>query len=142
MTASPDAPHRQRRFASFTITGKSLDPEEVSASLRLSPSRAFKEGDRKGTGGDRWGHGLWSISTEGVVEAADLEAHIAWLLHQLEPARSELPGVLAEGAVKGRIFCFFETEKMNDGAEFSAALINRVAALDLPIALDIYNSSL
>jgi hypothetical protein len=142
VTASPDAPHHQRRFASFTITGKSLDPEEVSAALSLSPYRAFKAGDKKGTGDDRWSHGLWSISTEGVVEADDLEAHIAWLLHQLEPEKSELVNVLTEERVKARILCFFEMEKMNDGVEFSAALINRLAALDLPVALDIYNSSL
>ena len=99
-------------------------------------------GDRKGMSEAKWGHGYWGISTEGIVEADNLEEHIAWLLDQVEPIGVELAKVLSEEGVKARIFCFFETEKMNDGIEFSTRIIKRLSSLDLPIAIDIYNSSL
>jgi hypothetical protein len=53
-----------------------------------------------------------------------------------------LAAVLAEEGVEARIFCYFETERMNDGVDFSASLIKRLGALDLALAVDIYNSKL
>jgi hypothetical protein len=142
VTASPGKPKHQSRFVSFTIIGEKLDPEKISAALKLAPSRAFRAGEKKGTGDDEWDHGLWSVSTESVIEAEDLAEHIAWLLDRLEPSATELGEVLSGDDIRARIFCFFETERLNDGIKLSAGIIKRLAALDLRVDIDIYNSSL
>jgi hypothetical protein len=51
-------------------------------------------------------------------------------------------GVSALRGWLNRIFCFFGTDRMNDGVELSTGLIGRLAALELPVAIDIYNSNL
>lgn len=131
-----------RRHASFSVLGSTLDPEQITAALSLTPDTAFKAGDLRGKTANKWQHGFWSISTESEVQSQKLEEHIAWLLDKLEPVSRQLADIRDSSEIHARVFCFWETDRMNDGIELSPDLMGRLARLNLQVGIDIYNSEL
>ncbi len=131
-----------RRHASLTIMSDDLDPIAVTHALGITPFHAFKAGDKRGKKGYIWRYGLWSISTEGEVDSEELEQHIGALLNKVEPVKLQLATITSNPSVKARVFCFFGTDRMNDGIELSPQLMSRLGALNLQLGIDIYNSRL
>lgn len=137
----PDS-EMNRRYASFTMLGATLDPEQITPALGLTPDRASKAGDLRGKTTSTWQHGFWSISTENEVQSQNLEEHIARLLDKLEPVSRQLAAIRESSEIHARVFCFWETNRMNDGIELSPDLMGRLARLNLQVGIDIYNSEL
>ena len=129
-----------RTWATLRIAEPDVDPKEITAFLGVTPSNSFSGGQRRGNSQVLHKHGQWSITSENVVTSDNLEAHIAWVLDQVEPASSRLRELLTRPRVKADIFCFWESPFMNSGITLSASLMARAAALGLTVGIDIYSA--
>jgi hypothetical protein len=136
----PENTNANRTFATLRIWSKKLEPDKVTQALHLTPSKAFKRGDRR-TEAKEWPHGYWEITSENQIISTDLALHIEWLLDQLEPVRPQLAAIMAEESVKADIFCFWESRTGHGGPSFSPQLLGRIAALGLELGIDIYFAS-
>jgi len=134
----PESPHASCTWATFRISRKRLDPEEITQLLKLAPSRSFKAGDQRGTTSLRWSHGYWGISSEGSIHSTDLEVHLEWLISQLLPVRNKLNEVRASVDTVAYISCYWESATGNGGPRFSSKIMGQLAMLDLELRLDIY----
>lgn len=128
-----------RTWATLRIWAKSLDPDTVTLHLGISPSEAWKAGDRFGKDGrNTRKHGRWALTSQEQIVSTDLVAHIEWILEQVEPMHDQLRELMQQPGMHADLFCFWETESINPGIEFSPAVMERAAALNLTIGIDIY----
>jgi hypothetical protein len=70
--------------------GDALDPGEITATLGLPPTIAYRKGEayrrsRDGTKEARGRTGLWLLSTREHVQGTDLDRHLSFLLDILFP---------------------------------------------------------
>jgi len=137
-------PHRPRSFTfalSLHVTHPSIDPEEVTWALRLTPQRADRVGEpRRGPKGRELGgvyramHWYCDVphgDEAGLVET--LKAH----LDLLEPHQSFLRSMVSEG---GRIYYFigwFATDR-SGGETLDWETLERLANLRISLSFDVY----
>lgn len=130
----------RRFFASVRIAGDALDPLEVTRALRLPPDHGHRKGEPRLRRGRRDGlvrdygdyeQGLWAMSSRRWVDSAELDAHVRWLLDQLEPRAGELQRLLESGN-SGGIFCYGSSER-EEASPLSAVTLGRCVALSLPV---------
>ncbi len=113
-------------YARVRISGPSLEPLQVSRALGLFPAGAER-------GGEGLSHqqGTWSLSSRGFVSAPELDAHLRWLLDQLEPRGAELQQLLAAGA-RAELLCY--SPGSDERAQhLPGSTLGRCAALSLPV---------
>jgi len=136
-----------RAYASVRFMGDSLDPLDVTQLVRLPHDHAHRDGEptirRRRTDLSvneyaPYRGGMWTMSSERWIRSSDLDAHVCWLLEQLEPRAAQVKQLLSRGIV-GDIFCF------SSGAPVSAPTlpdqtVARAAALGLTIDIDYYGS--
>jgi hypothetical protein len=123
-------------FATLRVMSAELTPAQLTGALRTDPSESYAFGEPvHNTGRTRKTNG-WFLTSEGRVESLDLSRHIDWVLDQIaEP--DALPGLLARG-VKADIFCYWESRSGHGGPEFTSRQMGRLAALGLPVGIDVY----
>jgi len=127
-----------RVFISFILTGKDLDPNEVSVSLGLHPYKSFKSGDMR-TETERWKHGYWEICSAEDVDSPDLAIHLEWIVDQLTPINQALQKLLSAQNMKAEISCFWILDSGQSVLTLSPLLIERLSELGVVIELDIYS---
>jgi hypothetical protein len=132
----PHNPNVGQAFATLRLQADDLDPDQVTKSLGVTPSEAFRRGDPFGRGGLRRRHGHRALCSEGRVASNDLGEHIAWLLDLVEPASDALARLRSQG-VDADVFCYLES-RAQGGPEFSPTLKGRLALLNLALGIDIY----
>ena len=76
------------------------------------------------------------MSSESWVSSSDLDAHVSWLLEQLEPRAEQVRLLLANGVV-GDVFCYSSGASAHPPA-LPGRTIERAAALGLIVDIDYY----
>ena len=133
----PENEYTSIAFASLVLRGKNLDPQEVVETIHIVPTKSFKRGDvRKGN--KTWPHGYWELESKESVQSTDLEAHLEWLVKQLEPVKAELITILSQENIESEISCFWILPSSHENLSLSSELIQRIAYLSLKIHIDIY----
>jgi hypothetical protein len=79
----------RRAYASLRVQGDSLDPEQVTRTLRIYPTLAYAKG-MKYYAGERSGElvgrtGVWLLSTKGIVASENLYHHLIFIIGVLFP---------------------------------------------------------
>jgi hypothetical protein len=109
----------------------------ITVRLGLQPSKQFRRGD---TGKDPrvrpFPRGGWFLTTEGF-DSLDIREHVDRLLAQVEPVASEMANLRNEGVTQD-VFCYWSTYDGQGGLELDPTQMRRLAALELPISVDIY----
>jgi hypothetical protein len=82
--ASGGHPNDQR-YVSFILRGRDLDPDEITDSTGLTPSRAFRLGDPKPRTGIPHERGAWILES-GLGESDEFHDHLDALLARMRPA--------------------------------------------------------
>src|SRR5437762_3088576 len=77
-------------YATFQLWSKDLNPDEITARLKLTPSISFRAGDQRGLSNRTWPHGYWGFTSQNEIPSKDLAVHLEWLLNQIEPAGKEI----------------------------------------------------
>ena len=92
----------KRVYMMLRLTSDDLDPEEVTTSLALAPTRAFRRGDPFQAGGRTHprAYGAWMLSTESAEASEELIDHCRRLLTWIEPARLQLEAYLGSVGVR------------------------------------------
>ncbi len=137
-----------RAYASFRVTGGSLDPLEVTLALRLPPDYVHRRGEprllrtQKGRVIEYAPHrfGMWSMSSERWVNSPRLAVHLQWLLDQLEPLAAALTALRTPG-VETDFFCY-SSGSSAQSPSLPRAIRDRAAALGIAIAIDHYKTAL
>jgi hypothetical protein len=133
-----------RAYASIRFVGRTLDPLNVTKSLRLPPDHQHRGGEprltRSRNGGvqeyEDYREGLWSMSSKEWVESPVLETHVDWLLCQIEPLADAVRGLIAEG-VNVDVFCY-SLGRSKDSPSLSRATRERAESLGISIEIDHY----
>jgi hypothetical protein len=119
-TKSPKAA-RRTAFATLRFSGDRLDPDRISAILRVRPTKAWRKGERYFAGprtGPLVGRtGTWFLATDDLVMSADLERHIEFLTDLLSGAPQDeqrrltlLQELMARDNLKADVSCFWHGE--------------------------------
>lgn len=128
-----------RMFVSFILIGKDLNPNAISSSLGLSPSKSFKRGDMR-TITEKWKHGYWEICSSDNVNSLELETHLRWITDQLMPVNQSLQKILNTQNVKAKISCFWIFRTSRGVFTLAPQLIRHLSELGIGIDFDIYGN--
>lgn len=120
----------------YRLLGEGVDPDEVTASFRIIPSKVFKAGEPRGATGRIWPYSFWSLSSEGHVVSDDIAVHVDWILTQLEAAGPVVWDYAKRSEVEAYLSCLATIEG-NGGIEFSPQLLTRITTLKVPLGVEI-----
>lgn len=126
--------------ATLCIYAADLDPEEITARLRITPTDAFRKGEPISTKRRKYADhptGGWLLSSRDRVTSAELDAHLSWLLAQVAQASEAIRALVAEGKDLA-ISCVVSGAATGGGPTLEAATLAKIAELGLPVDLDIY----
>ena len=115
----------------FCVYADSLDPEQVSARVGLTPTTSYRKGDPIVTARCRYGNhpgGGWLLSSRDHVQAEDLTAHLDWLLAKLEPAAQRIRKLRDDGHDIA-IIITLSADSLGGGPTLSPELLARLASL-------------
>jgi len=127
-------------YSTLRIFSESIAPAEISAALRLEPTRSHLKGEAISprVPRPRPQHG-WLLSSENQVRSRDTRRHIDWILDRLEPCALAFDGLLSRGASVD-IFSFWSSARGQGGPILSPPQLVRLARFRLEIVYDIYFS--
>lgn len=129
-------------FVDFRICADSLNPEEVSTNLGITPSRAFAKGE-KYLGKTRnpeskeisevWRErprGIWAIDSKKLSIEEKVEDHIKYLLEILEPLKKQLKLYLDQRDIYTiSFYIWWEPQGGYGSFEVSSEIIRRMSSL-------------
>ena len=124
---------------SFRVTGKEVDPEEISGLLKLQPSDSHKRGDphygKRGRYAD-FPEGLWALSSS-LAQDRPLAEHLQHIRLQLQGREPVLAELRARGYLLDLFIGVFE---IGDGDELalSDSELKSLADLQLSVCFDLY----
>lgn len=133
-----DNPMLARVFATLRLYDDRLDPDEITQRLGITPTDSHRRGALHGSRAQAWKQTHWSLTSQDQPIPRDLEPHVAWVLDKIEPVRTQLT-MLIESGVEANMFCFLSCYGMG-GPTLSPNIMGRLAALQLPLGLDIYGA--
>jgi hypothetical protein len=128
--------------AGFRVVGDSVDPAKLTERLRIHPSAATVKGQPNpllhSPGGVPSRTGYWMLSSEGSVQSNDLEAHLTYLLDQLEPARRAIAALSNSPEFRVEFHCYWMSETGHGGPVLSAEVLRRIADMGAELEFDVY----
>lgn len=136
-----------RAYASARFWADDLDPLMITQALLLPPDTQHRRGEprlfRTKTGKIEQRSpcraGLWTMSSERWVDSPRLHIHLLWLLEQLEPRRTAIDEILANG-VTADFFCY-SCGLTPEPPSIPRTVRDRADALRFTIQIDHYDSS-
>ncbi|HEX5994416.1 MAG TPA: DUF4279 domain-containing protein [Jiangellales bacterium] len=109
----------------------------VTERLGIEPTYSHEAGDTFGPRGEqRRGQAMWSLSTRDDGPGR-LDEHLDRLLDRIEPKRPIIEDLAREGHQMDW-FCCVRVDGGQGGVVLSVDLLQRLAALPIELALDIY----
>jgi len=146
MTRSKSAA-RQKAFATLRLSGDRLDPDRISAILRVTPTKVWRKGERYFAGqhtGTLVGRtGTWFLATEDFVAGADLDRHLDFLTRLLSGGAQDqkdrlvqLQEVMARDDLKADISCFWHGEAGEQPPTISPEKTEKLRSLPAKIETD------
>ena len=138
----------KRAWATFYLVGTALNVYEVTATLAIVPTRSWQGDEPRAAGTDHPTRplGLWESSSEGRVHdrhkeddrSTNLDAHITWLLDQVEPIALQVATFRARGGMDAGIRCFWQPlTQSSQLPALRARTLARLGALDLNLHIEI-----
>jgi hypothetical protein len=132
-----DYPTCEETYATLRIYHDHLEPDEISNAPSLVPSDLQRKGDVLSSGRVVLPTGGWCFSSKGYVTSKDTRRHVAWVLDQLEPNKSNLLSLQDRG-YEMDIFCFWVSASGHGGPELDHELMQRLASFRLSVGFDLY----
>jgi len=107
---SGDSDPYVRTYASVSIRGKQVFPEEISERLGIHPSSVRKIGEPKGFRGRNgvFEDNVWRYTSQEEVESRELRDHLHFLFSLLEPNKRVIIDLLERG-MSIKIWVFWES---------------------------------
>lgn len=128
--------------ATFRILADNLEPEEISAALRILPSTSARKGEPNPLLHSArplpCRTGCWMLTSEERVTSTNLEAHLVFLLDQLEPERRKIKELSKLDDTRVELHCYWMSETGQGGPFLSANVLERIVALGVDLDFDLY----
>src|SRR5271166_3685454 len=146
MTRSTKAP-RQNAFATLRLSGDRLDPDRISAILRVPATKAWRKRERY-FAGQRTGAlvgrtGTWFLATHDLVKSPDLEQHLDFLTSLLSRGPKDkkerlvqLQEVMARDNLKADVSCFWHGKAGEQPPAISTEKTQKLRSLPAEIETD------
>ena len=133
-----DYPTCNRCYATLFVECGENDPAEVTARLKLQPTRAQVKGERVGTFSKRiHPFSAWFLSSRDHVTSQDLRRHLDWLFDTLSPRESQIRALRGSGCVF-RVWCYWLSQDGHGGPMFSVPQIQKLSEFEFELCLDVY----
>lgn len=122
------------------ITGKSLDPTETTAKLRLRPTQVRIAGHLRPGGKSFWPESMWEyrVSPKTSDEWPSLEMGLTRILKKLHERKRILQNFQRSFHVS--LFCGHYSSSFNGGPTLSPPLLKNLSDLGIELFLDTYFS--
>jgi hypothetical protein len=120
-----------RAILSFGIRSTKLTAQGISAALGLTPTTARSRGElRRSKSGKEFPASatVWSLTTDHLLEVADFERHVEWMLEQLE-SRSQQLSAIRPDCEPLRLYVTLMPTELNTMVESSAQGLARLLTL-------------
>lgn len=127
-------PNCAATYASFRLFGPDIHPDAITRVLGISPTFQVAVGDITPKGTRPRTEGIWSISTKGLLQSTNLEAHIAVLLDRLP---TDLRDHVPAGS-RCEIACYWLSATGQGGPTLSSAVLARLGAAGIALDFDLY----
>lgn len=122
-------------YAYFHVRG-SFDPDEITRSLRITPSETGREGDPLPNTSVTRKTSIWGLRSR--VEPTDpLDAHVKDVLDQLDANKDAFTKLSHDFGGTMQLVGYFR--EIEPGVHFDAEIVERIAAYSLAIDCDFYN---
>ena len=135
-----DYPTCLRTYATLCILGDDLNPDEISATLAIAPTRSHVKGQptisRRGVTSTPI-IGGWFLSSDGEVTSKDSRHHIDWILAELVGREAALARLRAHGH-RTEISCYWTSAEGHGGPTLSHPVMKRLGELEIEIWFDFY----
>jgi len=119
-------------YATLRVYTGKIPPQQVTADLRLSPSKLLNESE------DRAHPNGWLLSSKGNVDSLDVRRHVDWLLQRIFDRRTELLALQNQPGVWMDVFCYWRSKDGHGGPSLSPKQMKALAELNLTIGFDCY----
>jgi hypothetical protein len=121
--------------ASLRIFGETLQPHEIAEELGLEATHSHLKGERHSRGRAVWRESAWLLQSP-LGKESDLAEHLRWLVDCLEPKLDVIKKLSGEYRVD--LFCGFSSGCGQGGFTLDGSMLERIAGLGVPLALDLY----
>jgi hypothetical protein len=137
----------QKAFATLRFSGDRLDPDRISAILRVRPTKAWRKGERYFAGrhaGTLLGRtGAWFLATDDLIASRDLLRHLEFLIsllarepHDNHECPSQLQELMTRDKLKAEVSCFWHGEAGEQPPLIPAEMTEKLRALPAEIETD------
>jgi hypothetical protein len=139
-----DNPNCAETHVTFRIVGDDLDPENITNKLQIRPSAVAAKGQT-----NPLSHmskpqlarvGFWYLTTRGIVESKNLEAHLICLLDQLAPSSAQIRNLANSSNLRVEFHCYWMSETGYGGPILSPKVLERISNLGATLDFDLYFS--
>jgi Domain of unknown function (DUF4279) len=121
-------------YAVLRVVGKDVDPIVLTGAIGLQPFICVRVGDVRPTGTRPRSEGVWSHTTQGVVDSTDLADHLQWLVERLKLDVRKLLPIDCRFEVQ----CVWRSATGHGGPTLPAPLLSELSARGLDLDFDIY----
>lgn len=113
----------------FAITGSTVQPEEITKTFHIKPTRAFAAGEvYKSKAGKRVrGFGQWAIESGKLVDSTSTEEHASAILKLFEPQEAAIKKYLHATRDRVAISIWWEGSGAMGGFTLESATIAKLA---------------
>jgi hypothetical protein len=122
-------------YCYFYAEGFECDPEDVTRSLRITPTEIRRRGEA-GKTGQPVKLSSWKIEDSALRNDYFFENHLESVLEKIEPSAAAIRQLQRECAVG--INCVGYFSGCNPGFEIKPQLLSRLSALGLTLGFDLY----
>lgn len=136
------ASHIRQVRVSFSISGQSLLPEQVTKAIGIQPDQSAQKGDEKRNNQREiigvHSESFWVLSTEGKIESKDINDHLRHLLSLLLPYRETILKFAEDGETYFDVLWKSTYLYAGTGPVIERGCLYGVAQLGAGMGFDIY----
>ncbi len=129
----------ERTYATLCIYSGDIEPEAVSKRLAIAPTHLQRRSDMSSKSKNARPTMLhaWFLKSEDAIQSKDSRRHIDWILDQLVSKADDILALQHEGC-RMCISCYWLSKYGHGGPTLSPAQMQRLAALNLELWIDLY----
>jgi hypothetical protein len=121
---------------SFTISGHGFDPNVITTTLQITPTKVWREGDVIPNTKSTWKHDGWRLTTE-ETEGFDTTRHLREILDKLSPVEPLVRSLCNTHNLSAELSCAVYIEDQAPILHFDRDIVEQLANLSAEIDIDV-----
>lgn len=125
------------RVSSRLVVSGRFDPDELSKTIGLPPTEAWRADDPRTKFGASWGFDAWCLSSS-IDSDLDWPQKIEVLLDAIEPVKEQFLNFVKSRNLEVEVQCIAFTDARVPVTWFSHSLLKRIVTLSADLDIDLY----